>query len=181
MKYALIFLAIISIATTANAETKITVEKEFETLCRDQVVGANYVGGVDVNGNSVVPADLNSSGSDILPEVIEIPVTMELAQKLNLSIAGLELKPELGKISVTKNGKVTFNGRDISSNVTTFCKDASASNTFSAPLELVPDNRPQTSKFMGQPNADAPTNVPLQSDQLPLPATVSPSVTKTIQ
>lgn len=82
-------------------------------------VGADYVPGVDVHGNAVVPADLNG-GIDFPPVVI--PITVDLAQRFGISLpAGVELKPDVGQMEIFQDGRILFNGRDISEKIRTYC------------------------------------------------------------
>lgn len=101
-------------------------EASFDVLCRTlpdaQVIeGVEYQPGVDVNGKSVVPADLNALDASV-PDVINIPITVDLIQKFSLmNMNGIELKPDVGNIGIHKNGRVTYNGQDISKQAYTVC------------------------------------------------------------
>jgi hypothetical protein len=98
----------------------------FEVLCRalpeyQKIEGVDYQPGVDANGQPVVPADLNAV-NPALPDVINIPVTVDLAKKFSLLAGGgVEMKPEVAGISVHKDGRVTYNGQNISRQAYTVC------------------------------------------------------------
>jgi hypothetical protein len=84
--------------------------------------GVNYMPGVDVRGNEVAPADLDEP----LPqfETIEIPVEIDLAARFGIAPPmGAELKPTVALISIHKDGKVEYNGRDISKQTYKVCKE----------------------------------------------------------
>jgi hypothetical protein len=166
MKKIILTLAVcFSAFSSAHAnELNIVVTKD---LCDayKQSQDVNYKEGVDVNGNVVVPADLPSSSAVTLPDVVEIPLTIDLAQQLNLSVSGMELKPELGKIKITKDGKVTFNDKDITNDAQTLCSGVVSNNSMAAPIDI-----------SAPPIAPMAENVPAAPTS-PVPATVSPSVT----
>lgn len=86
-----------------------------DVLCK--VLSAVYRPGEDVHGNSVVPADL-SPPVKAIPDVIKIPVTLDLAGQA----AGVEMKPEaLGGAEIYSDGRVVYNGQDISAQVLDLC------------------------------------------------------------
>ncbi len=82
-----------------------------------------YQAGVDVDGNAVVPADLNANHQlgDIL-NVIKVPLEFDLAQRIGgLSTQGVDLDATLGMLEIHQNGKVLYNGQDITKPVMTIC------------------------------------------------------------
>jgi hypothetical protein len=85
--------------------------------------GANYQPGVDVNGQAVVGADLKKILSPLpaLPDYIEVPMTIDLAKKLGQAPVGAEMKMPVANLKLYKNGRVEYNGQDITSNAATFC------------------------------------------------------------
>lgn len=72
----------------------------------------NYRPGVDVNGNAVAPADLNAQPRIAVPEVISIPVTIDLATDLGIDTPFLA-RPTVGEVRITRDGRVSFNGQPI--------------------------------------------------------------------
>ncbi len=81
-----------------------------------------YKPGVDVHGKPVVPADLGQPLNNF--ETIEIPVELDLAQKFGLNTpAGIELKPYVALVSIHKDGKVDYNGQDISKQAYQLCNE----------------------------------------------------------
>lgn len=73
-----------------------------------------YTPGVDVNGQAVAPADLNGSANIQMPDVISIPVTIDLATSLGIQTPFLA-RPTVGEVQVTQGGRVTFNGQPVTS------------------------------------------------------------------
>lgn len=73
-----------------------------------------YTPGVDVNGGAVAPADLNAQPQIQVPDVISIPVTIDLATNLGIQTPFLA-RPIVGDVQVTRDGRVSFNGQPINS------------------------------------------------------------------
>lgn len=170
---------------TKKKEPKVTVEK----LCSDFAVNnqsvktpsANYVEGVDINGNPVAPADIPSENSSLAKSVIgknvKIPVTIDLASKLSSSLHDIELKPNMGNIEIFADGHAEWNGTDISSDLKTFCKDQQKGKKSTSADDMMPmppslDGAPTSGNTMRGSR-------PSFNGGLPLPATVSPSLTRT--
>lgn len=75
--------------------------------------GVAYQPGVDVRGKAVVPADLNGSSSLDLPDVIEIPLTVDVARRLGAAEQGDVLKSRRGLEGKTALGTLTVKGNDL--------------------------------------------------------------------
>ncbi len=90
-----------------------------------------YKPGVDVNGNEVAPADLDSGVQPLkIPETMHLAITVDQAQKLGLP-ANIPYKAEamIGDVTVNKNGDVYFNGQRISQpQLQVLCKESSSSD-----------------------------------------------------
>jgi hypothetical protein len=71
-----------------------------------------YQPGVDVNGNAVAPADLNGGTQIAVPDVIAIPVTIDLATTLGINTNFLA-RPTVGTVEVTSDGRVSYNGQPV--------------------------------------------------------------------
>ena len=85
---------------------------------RDDV---KYIAGVDVNGNPVVPADLNQPLNNEF-DVVEIPIDINLAERFGLVVdGGLRLLPEVTNVSVHQDGKVIFGEEDVTSQAYNSC------------------------------------------------------------
>lgn len=86
-----------------------------------QAPGVEFQPGIDVEGKPVAPADLSASEMTEF-ETMEIPVEIDLIQKFGLNVPpGTELKPYAALISIHKNGKVDYNGQDISPQAEKLC------------------------------------------------------------
>ncbi len=103
-------------ALTGNAAAQTTVQITRADCDRlVTYVPANdvaYTPGVDVNGNAVATADLNGQPQIAMPEVILIPVTVDLATNLGIATPFLA-RPTVGEVQVTSDGRVTFNGQPV--------------------------------------------------------------------
>jgi hypothetical protein len=86
---------------------------------------ATYTPGVDVNGNAVVPADLKAAAG--ANDVIKIPVTIDLAKSLTQNLpAGTEMDAAVSMIEIHKDGKVMYNGQDVTQQASAVCASATA-------------------------------------------------------
>ena len=80
-----------------------------------------YVPGRDVQGHPVVPADLNAAPA-VLPPVLRVPLTVDLAQWLHLSTPpGLEMQAPLGMLEIHPDGRVLYNGQDLAAPLSAAC------------------------------------------------------------
>lgn len=87
--------------------------------------GAAYQPGVDVNGRPVVPADGGVAPAITTPDVIRIPVTLELAQQLGATVpAGMTLDAIAGVVNIGRDGAVSYNGQDLTQGAYVLCKGA---------------------------------------------------------
>lgn len=119
-------------------------------------VGAAYVPGVDVQGRPVAPANLGGgSGQDFLPDVIRIPLNIDLAQRLDQDLPeGAQMEAGLGMIEIYKDGHVAFNGRDLTPQVYQLCgrsdapenKEGAAAAPLAKPSPLVQKEQPAASQ-----------------------------------
>ena len=105
---------ILAVFGPANAQTAVQItESDCSRLVAHVAASdVNYRPGVDVNGNAVAPADLNPQPQIAVPEVISIPVTIDLATDLGIDTPFLA-RPSVGEVQVTRDGRVSFNGQPI--------------------------------------------------------------------
>ncbi len=88
---------------------------------REHFLGADYVPGVDVRGNPVVPADVRARANSFV-DVIKIPVTLDLAQQVNGRLpSGLALEAGVGVLEIHKDSRVLYNGEELSGPVYAYC------------------------------------------------------------
>ena len=81
-----------------------------------------YQPGIDAKGNFIVPPDIGfASQAKTFP--MHIPLELDIIERFDLDVPiGIISDPEIAGIMIHKDGKVTYNGQDISNNVQTFCK-----------------------------------------------------------
>jgi hypothetical protein len=80
--------------------------------------GSDKIGGKD---SLVKP---KNDGAITIPEIIYIPVTIDMAERYGLSVpAGIELESTLGMMEIYKDGKILYDGKDISGNIKDECDD----------------------------------------------------------
>lgn len=96
-------------------------------MCEKMYVGhtpspdVSYQAGVDVDGNAVTPADLSAPVA-VVPDFLEVPMTYDLARAMKLSLPeGVEMNAVIGTLKLYKNGRVEYNGQDISAPASEFC------------------------------------------------------------
>ena len=109
-----IFAVFLGILAPAHAQTPLQIT---ESDCSQLVThvassDVSYRPGVDVNGNAVAPANLNAQPQIAVPDVISIPVTIDLATNLGINTPFLA-RPTVGEVQITRDGRVTFNGQPI--------------------------------------------------------------------
>ena len=76
--------------------------------------GVEFKHGVDVKGNPVVEAEVESEKPALVPEKTEFVLTVDVAKHLNMNIpAGLAGEARLGSIAIDE-GEVLFNGEPMS-------------------------------------------------------------------
>lgn len=103
-------------------------------------VSAAYQPGVDVHGKPVVPADINAPSSSFLPSRITFPVNVDLAQAFALPLpAGTQMDANMGMIEVYTNGKVLYNGQDMTAQTQAFCAGDPAPQAAAQPEKKEPE------------------------------------------
>ncbi len=132
----------------------------------------NFQPGVDAQGNAVAPADLNAT-QPIVKHFIEVPLTIDLARRMNLSVAGAEMRANIGVLRLgTQDGSVIFNGQDITQSAKILCDGGTPPATIvTSPVGLQQNNNVMPSPSM-------PSSAPMVDPNAPpLPATAAPSAT----
>jgi len=114
--YFMALVVFMGVAEAAAAQTTMLIN---EADCDRLVTHVSssdvaYTPGVDVNGGAVAPADLNAQPQIQVPDVISIPVTIDLATSLGIQTPFLA-RPTVGNVQVTRDGRVSFNGQPINS------------------------------------------------------------------
>lgn len=91
-----------------------------------------YQAGIDAQGNAVAPADVNPL-ADAAPDYVEVPMTIDLAKRMGLTEIGTEIKMPVANLKLYKDGRVEYNGQDISSNAASLCGGSKKSAVISKP------------------------------------------------
>ena len=117
---AFLFLLIVSAPAFAQ-----TVEQEFCTaVAKHQTGGADYVPGVDVHGNAVAGADLNSGMQPILDPIV-LPIEIDIAERFGFELPeGMAMKPEVAHVKIYGDGRVEYNDTDVTQNTAALCSSA---------------------------------------------------------
>jgi hypothetical protein len=102
----------VSVPVYAQTTVRITDSDCSQLVTHVAASDVNYRPGVDVNGNAVAPADLNAQPQISVPDVISIPVTIDLATNLGINTPFLA-RPTVGEVQITRDGRVSFNGQPI--------------------------------------------------------------------
>lgn len=115
------------------------------------IPSANYQPGVDVHGRPVVPADYNAPMS-VSTDVVKIPLTVDLARRLSHPLtAGARMESDFGNLEIRKDGSVTYNGQDLTSQANIVC------------------GRPQVQPSVKTPSVPRPPSVPAPQFSPPPP------------
>ncbi len=69
-----------------------------------------YQPGVDVRGRPVAPADPGGGSPVALPEVLEIPITVDMAERYGIDLRGIGAEATAGRVTF-KKGRAHWNGR----------------------------------------------------------------------
>lgn len=124
--------------------------------------GVAYQPGVDVQGKSVVPADINSPmASTFANQTIVVPLTVDLADRLQgQNIEGLQLEGNLGYLEIHPDGRVSHNGQDWTSQVYVLCGNPLVSGDGQAGADVInsPAQQPETT----QENHEQPSPAEIQ-------------------
>ncbi len=179
MKKLTMLLAMVMVfgGSAANAQT--SLPPECRVLPEHKASkGVAYQPGVDVRGKPVVPADVNADPMGLSGQTIVVPLTVDLAKRLqNQHVQGINMEGTLGFLEVAPDGRVTYNGRDLTSQVHVLCgkgalDEVPAADGQKAPdaLEYAPVGQP---KNTAQPKPAAPVKA------APAPKPVTPPAAAT--
>jgi len=91
---------------------------------KTKVAPADYVPGVDAEGNKVVPADVGES-KPAVNDVLKFPLTLDLANRVQqLQDLGITAESVLGVVEIHDGGMVKYNDQDITTTMKTLCGHA---------------------------------------------------------
>ena len=129
------FFGLLALRMTTGAYAQTALPPECVAV-RQADKGADYIPGVDVKGRAVVPADVGAGGaSPFVPYPVIIPVTIDLAERVGLSVRGLELSGTMGFLEVFGDGRVLYNGQDLTQKVKNSCAVGPATAPDGQPVE----------------------------------------------
>lgn len=124
MKHLLTLMATLVIAQPALAQTYIAPECAVlhQAYQRQADKGPDYVAGVDARGRPVVPAEGGAApASAFVPNPLVVPVTVDLAKRAGIMAHGLEMSGTLGFLEIFADGRVLYNGQDLTQKVNDAC------------------------------------------------------------
>lgn len=178
MKFVLAVLLLTVSAFPAFAQNDLALCKlRAQHVARADVT---YQPGIDVYGKPVVAADVSSTPG-MVPDNIRIPLNIDLAQRLGAVTTGAKLDADMGYVEIHKDGRVTFNGQDMTNATAIACGDqaSAASVEATAPPTkiIVPPNAP-TLPMVTQPAAVMKPTATLPAHtlgQITIPAHVEPA------
>lgn len=113
---------------TGEAAEALSPENQAAMICQTAdimkgQIGPNYQAGVDAYGNPVVPADGGMEQAFQLPDQIDIPIDVAVMQALGVvTNPPTDLKARVGTLTVLKNGKLSYNGKDITNDIEGYCR-----------------------------------------------------------
>jgi hypothetical protein len=129
----------------SNAQAADVTDGMSETLAVEKMICAKaylpatgknsptYQAGISSEGKAVVPADINSAPSmtqaKISSDFIEVPMTIDLAKRMNLPQIGAEAEMPVANLRIYNSGRIEYNGQDISSQANSMCGVAQKSDT----------------------------------------------------
>jgi hypothetical protein len=113
-------LACLALNAPARAETITVTTADCATLTRHMPApDVAYKPGVDVHGKKVTPADLPGNTAIAVPEIVNIPITIDLAARYGIPATSNLFKGEAyagtARVRVS-DGRAWFNGKPLSSN-----------------------------------------------------------------
>lgn len=127
----LFFAFLLFFAVPVNAQ-----QLTLETACShisSGASGAEYKAGVDVKGNPVAPADIETeAGTELIKYPLTIPVDIDAIRFMDANTAqalvnaGADLETNIANVILQEDGHVEFNGVDLSDRIDFECVDISA-------------------------------------------------------
>ena len=124
-----LFITVLMVTMPAFAQEETTVTVLCENL-PDYIApeGVNFVPGQD----DVVPADVGGGVEQPLSDPVRIPVQIELEEFFDLNdfthVQGLDLEPTVSMLEIYQDGRVLYNGQDVSKQVLVACEREQASD-----------------------------------------------------
>ena len=131
MRQYILSVALLLLSAGSVSAQQIRIELECDSLplniAKNISGNPDYQPGVDVDGNPVQPADLNSkTKTSIYP--FKIPIELDMVRWLNMDLQGqLNINNDIAYITLHEDGHAEYNGHDLTGNVEYACNhDAAA-------------------------------------------------------
>lgn len=128
-----------------------------------------YRGGVDVRGNAVVSADVNHAPLFDIPDIINVPLEIDLAKRIasltnkNISLDAF-LAGDGGMLEIYSDGSIRHNGQDWTAPVMTLC---GISHQVKAPVKAAPQSKIINKTQIIKPRLKVKAKVPLKPEVKP--------------
>lgn len=120
MKYAFsLFVIFTVLGRPAHAAGQLPPECRLFSAHRAEA-GVAYTPGVDVRGRAVAPADINAAPADLGRQTMVIPLSIDMAERID-TLAGVKLEATQGFLEITPDGRVMFNGQDLTPQAYAVC------------------------------------------------------------
>jgi hypothetical protein len=138
MKYLTVFAAVLFACAPAFAQT-ISVTTVCSQLAQYSAQpGTEFKPGVDVNGNPVAPADIDAPVPPIAYPV-QIPIEVDILRLIEVDLPAqvedsMEMDASVAYVTLEEDGRVFYNGQDISDQVTHACKEESEEAPAAVPV-----------------------------------------------
>lgn len=130
----------------------------------------NYQPGVDVNGKAVAPADVQTPFQATQTNYIEVPLQVNLANRLSVNSQDKEMYATLGNLRLYNDGRVLYNGQDLTQQAMVMCGQAPGVN---APANAAPaEPQPQHQQMLG---ARGRSLEAITAPDMPIPGSAAPS------
>lgn len=122
--YRIVLFALVLLLPVSVSAQEIVLNTNCATLANlDGDGDAEYEAGVDVNGNPVAAADIDEP-LQALEYPLAVPIEIDFLRSFNVGTQdGLEINPEIGYLLLQEDGRVEYNGQDISKHVTVKCAE----------------------------------------------------------
>lgn len=135
--WAAVFFCLMTASTAFASEDPAAAEdpnkvlrdnKSLQLLCQQAAAhipwdDVEYQGGIDQKGNFIVAADTGVTFS-AFEYPVDIPLQLDLLEKLNLNLPiGIIADANIAGIKIQQDGRVQYNGQDVTPQVGVFCKE----------------------------------------------------------
>jgi hypothetical protein len=112
---ALSLLVLLDMSSPSSARTIVSVDRRDCSQLTRHTPSADvaYKSGVDARGRAVAPANIGGDRPVVLPDRFEIPITVDLGDRLGIPPSGdadYIAEFPVGAVTVTADGRVVFNG-----------------------------------------------------------------------